>query len=90
MLDGGLRRGEAHGLHLDDISYGHRRVTIWRSPCDAACAPNTLSGSLTLLSNLGGLAAVGNHVAGAVTATGNSWPGPYPGDPSPVVSGNGH
>jgi integrase len=28
MLDGGLRPGEVLGLHLDDISYGHRRVTI--------------------------------------------------------------
>jgi len=28
MLDGGLRPGEALGLHLDDISYGRRRVTI--------------------------------------------------------------
>ena len=28
MLDGGLRPGEVLGLHLDDIAYGHRRVTI--------------------------------------------------------------
>lgn len=28
MLDGGLRPGEALGLHLDDVSYGRRRVTI--------------------------------------------------------------
>jgi integrase/recombinase XerD len=28
MLDGGLRPGEALGLHLDDIAYGRRRVTI--------------------------------------------------------------
>jgi integrase/recombinase XerD len=28
MLDGGLRPGEVLGLHLDDISYGRRRVTI--------------------------------------------------------------
>ncbi len=28
MLDGGLRPGEALGLHLGDISYGRRRVTI--------------------------------------------------------------
>ncbi len=28
MLDGGLRPGEALGLHLGDIAYGRRRVTI--------------------------------------------------------------
>jgi len=28
MLDGGLRPGEVLSLHLDDISYGRRRVTI--------------------------------------------------------------
>ncbi len=28
MLDGGLRPGEALGLHLSDIAYGRRRVTI--------------------------------------------------------------
>lgn len=28
MLDGGLRPGEVLGLHLGDISYGRRRVTI--------------------------------------------------------------
>lgn len=28
MLDGGLRPGETLGLHLDDLAYGRRRVTI--------------------------------------------------------------
>ena len=28
MLDGGLRPGEALGLHLTDVAYGRRRVTI--------------------------------------------------------------
>lgn len=28
MLEGGLRPGEVLGLHLDDIAYGRRRVTI--------------------------------------------------------------
>ena len=28
MLDGGLRPGEALGLHLDDVAYGRRRVVI--------------------------------------------------------------
>jgi integrase/recombinase XerD len=31
MLDGGLRPGEALGLHLSDIAYGRRRITVrWR------------------------------------------------------------
>src|SRR5260370_1277165 len=28
MLDGGLRPGEALGLHLTDVAYGRRRVTV--------------------------------------------------------------
>lgn len=28
MLDGGLRPGEVLSLHLEEVSYGHRRVTI--------------------------------------------------------------
>ena len=28
MLDGGLRPGEVLGLHLEDVSYGRRRVTV--------------------------------------------------------------
>ncbi|WP_319687093.1 tyrosine-type recombinase/integrase [Streptomyces sp. ME19-01-6] len=28
MLDGGLRPGELLSLHLDDVSYGRRRVTV--------------------------------------------------------------
>ena len=28
MLDGGLRPGEALGLHLGDVAYGRRRVTV--------------------------------------------------------------
>ena len=31
MLDGGLRPGEVLGLHLADISYGRRRVTVRNS-----------------------------------------------------------
>jgi integrase/recombinase XerD len=28
MLDGGLRPGEALGVHLDDVAYGRRRVVV--------------------------------------------------------------
>ena len=38
MLDGGLRPGEALGLHLSDIAYGRRRVTIrHRETTPGAC-----------------------------------------------------
>ena len=33
MLDGGLRPGEVLSLHLEDVAYGRRRVTI-RRRCD--------------------------------------------------------
>jgi integrase/recombinase XerD len=33
MLDGGLRPGEVLSLHLEDVAYGRRRVTV-RRRCD--------------------------------------------------------
>jgi hypothetical protein len=54
------------------------------------CAVNTFSGSLTVLHNTHGVQVIGNHVAGAVTASGNSGAGPFPSDTSAEVSGNGH
>jgi hypothetical protein len=38
----------------------------------AACAPNTIGGSLNLINNTGGVTAIGNKVAGSVTASGNT------------------
>jgi len=43
---------------------------------------------VTVLNNRGGVEIIGNTVSGAVNTSGNSGPGPYPGDTS-VVSGNG-
>jgi len=54
------------------------------------CAVNTFSGSLTVLNNTGGVQVIGNHVAGAVTASGNSGSGPFPNDSAVNISGNGH
>jgi hypothetical protein len=54
------------------------------------CATNTLSGSLTVLNNTGGVQVIGNTVAGAVTASGNSGAGPFPDDTAANVSGNHH
>jgi hypothetical protein len=58
-------------------------------PADG-CAANTLSGPLVLIHNTGGVQAIGNTVAGAVTASGNSGAGPFPNDTAPNVSGNHH
>jgi hypothetical protein len=55
---------------------------------DAQCAVNTIGGALSLSFNTNGIVVVGNHVGGAVASTGNSGPGPFPGDPS-TISGNG-
>jgi hypothetical protein len=56
---------------------------------DDGCAPNRIGGSLLLNNNIHGLEAIGNHVSGAVSASGNSGPGPFPGNPGPIVFGNG-
>jgi hypothetical protein len=52
------------------------------------CPANTLSGSLTLIGNTGGVQAIGNTVGGAVTAIANTGTGPFPDDTAPNVSGN--
>jgi hypothetical protein len=54
------------------------------------CAPNHITGSLTLLNNTHGVQAIDNYVGGSVVASGNSGAGPFPGDTAPVISGNGH
>jgi len=52
MLDGGLRPGEVLGLHLEDLAYGRRRVTIRKlddhpAGLEASPAPSGLSMCLT-------------------------------------------
>jgi uncharacterized repeat protein (TIGR01451 family) len=46
---------------------------------DAAhgCAPNTLSGSLVVTNNTGGVDVIGNRVSGAVAMSGNTGTGPF-------------
>lgn len=56
---------------------------------DDGCGINTLHGSLTLQNNTGGVEAIGNHVAGAITVSGNSGTGPFPEDTAPDITGNG-
>jgi hypothetical protein len=53
------------------------------------CNPNTIGGSLILRNNTHGLQAVGNRVAAALSASGNSGAGPFPDDPTAQVTGNG-
>ncbi|HEY5195463.1 MAG TPA: hypothetical protein VIJ51_00390 [Solirubrobacteraceae bacterium] len=44
--------------------------------------------ALVPTSNSNGVVAINNHVTGAVLSSGNSGPGPFPGDPT-TISGNG-
>ncbi|MGH9125194.1 MAG: Ig-like domain-containing protein, partial [Acidimicrobiales bacterium] len=57
-------------------------------PADG-CGTNVLNGSLTLIDNSGGVQAIGNFVAGAVTAINNTGAGPFPDDTAPHISGDG-
>ncbi|HWH12159.1 MAG TPA: Ig-like domain repeat protein [Solirubrobacteraceae bacterium] len=62
-------------------------LVIVGDPGDASCAPNSIGGSLILQSNTGGVEAINNRVTGAISTSGNSGPGPFPGDPT-TISGN--
>jgi hypothetical protein len=63
-----------------------RGLVIVGDPGDAACAPNTIHGALLLKDNTGGVEAIDNTEHG-LSASGNSGPGPFPGDPT-TISGN--
>ncbi|MDP9072609.1 MAG: hypothetical protein M3N98_00295, partial [Actinomycetota bacterium] len=65
---------------------GDGRLVVIGDPGDAACRPNRIGGTLLLMNNTGGVEAIGNDVA-TVTASNNSGPGPYPGDPT-TIGGN--
>ncbi|MDQ6617127.1 MAG: Ig-like domain-containing protein [Actinomycetota bacterium] len=62
-------------------------ITVIGDHGDAACVPNTVSGTLFLLSNHHGVEAIGNTAA-HVVAVSNNGPGPYPGDTT-TISDNG-
>ena len=57
-------------------------------PGDAACAPNTISGFLILKNNTGGVEAINNTEHGLLSS-GNSGPGPFPGDPTTIAGNHG-
>ncbi len=61
-------------------------LVIVGDPGDANCAVNTISGTLLLSNNAHGVEAIGNTV-GALVATANSGPGPFPGDVT-TIAGN--
>jgi uncharacterized protein (DUF2237 family) len=61
-------------------------LVIFGDPGDASCQPNTVAGTLLLQNNTGGVEAINNTEHG-LTATGNSGPGPFPGDPT-TITGN--
>ncbi len=64
-------------------------LVIFGDPGDAACPSNTVGGTFSLKNNTGGVEAIGNTVSGAIITSGNSGPGPFPGDPT-TISGNHH
>jgi hypothetical protein len=61
-------------------------LVIVGDPGDAACAPNTIAGTLLLQNNTGGVEAINNTEHG-LSVSGNSGPGPFPGDPT-TITGN--
>jgi Bacterial Ig-like domain (group 3)/Pro-kumamolisin, activation domain len=61
-------------------------LVIVGDPGDASCQPNTIGGVLDLESDTGGVEAIDNSEHGLI-ASGDSGPGPYPGDPT-TISGN--
>jgi hypothetical protein len=65
---------------------GAQGLVIVGDPGDAGCAPNTIGGTLLLTNNTHGLEAINNTVGGLIVS-GNSGPGPFPGDVT-TISGN--
>jgi hypothetical protein len=61
-------------------------LVVVGDPGDAICASNRIKGVLLLQNNTHGVEAIGNMV-GNLTVSGNSGPGPFPGDDT-NVSGN--
>lgn len=61
-------------------------LVIIGDPGDAACAPNSIDGTLQLENNSGGVEAIDNTV-GNLLALDNRGPGPFPGDQT-TIAGN--
>ena len=93
-VSGSVSAGGAAGLWICGTSTGgavsvsnSAGLVVIGDTGDARCAVNTIGGSLLLTNNTQGVEAIGNTVRGAVVSSGNSRPGPSPGDPT-TISGN--
>ncbi len=58
------------------------------TPIDDGCLGNTISGSLTLTSNQGGIEVIDNRIGGSLTISGNTGTGPFPEDYTTEIEGN--
>ncbi|HEV3352829.1 MAG TPA: MBG domain-containing protein [Acidimicrobiales bacterium] len=67
---------------------GATSLVMVGDPVASGCLPNTVNGSVTLMSNHGGLVAKQNRIWGNLTTSGNSGAGPFPGITGPQVVGN--
>lgn len=65
---------------------GAQGLVIIGDQGDAICAVNTFKGALTVRNNSQGVEIIGNTIVGALLASNNSGPWPYPGDISSVSS----
>jgi Big-like domain-containing protein len=84
---GGVIRvcGSSIGGALDAKNSGG--IVIIGDPA-IGCAPNAVAGALLVNDNTNGAEVIDNTAGGAITADGDSGPGPYPGDPT-TITGNG-
>jgi Bacterial Ig-like domain (group 3) len=64
-------------------------LVIVGDPGDAACAPNTISGLASVANNKHGAEVIDNTIHGFLLSSGNSGPGPFPGDPTTIAGNHG-
>jgi hypothetical protein len=69
------------------VSVSHAGGLVMIGDPGIGCAANRISGALVLNGNANGVEAIDNIVGGAVDASGNSGPGPYPGEET-TITGN--
>jgi hypothetical protein len=62
-------------------------LVVFGDTGDAQCAVNKVGGSFAITNNKNGVEAINNTVGGSFASSGNSGPGPFPGDPT-TISGN--
>ncbi|MFB7613991.1 Ig-like domain repeat protein [Kitasatospora sp. NPDC056181] len=62
--------------------------TLIGDPDDDGCAPNRISGGMSLGNNRGGVELVSNQIGGTVSVSGNTGHGPFPEDNGTELEGN--